>query len=128
MSVWLTPDLKPFVGGTYFPPTDRFGQPGFKKVLERIAAAWKQDHGKIADQGEKILQALRASQLQQPVNEIHDRVFDQAYEQFLRTFDEKEGGFGSAPKFPRPVALNFLTQFYARSPRGDSGKRALEMD
>ena len=47
MSVWLTPDLKPFVGGTYFPPEDRYGQPGFTKVLERIAAAWKQGHNAI---------------------------------------------------------------------------------
>ena len=53
MSVWLTPDLKPFVGGTYFPPEDRYGRPGFKKVLERIAAAWKQDHEKIAEQGDE---------------------------------------------------------------------------
>ncbi len=58
MSVWLTPELKPFVGGTYFPPEDRYGQPGFSKVLERIAAAWKQDHEKIAEQGTKIIAAL----------------------------------------------------------------------
>ena len=62
MSVWLTPDLQPFVGGTYFPPEDRYGQPGFKKVLERIAAAWKQDHEKIVDQSSKIISALRESQ------------------------------------------------------------------
>jgi len=66
MSVWLTPDLKPFVGGTYFPPVDRYGQPGFTKVLERIAAAWKQGHEKIAEQGSKIVEALRESQNAQP--------------------------------------------------------------
>ena len=54
MSVWLTPDLKPFVGGTYFPPEDRYGQPGFQKVLERIATAWKEDHDKIAEQGKRL--------------------------------------------------------------------------
>ena len=59
MSVWLTPDLQPFVGGTYFPPEDRYGQPGFPKVLERIAATWKQDHAKIAEQGAKIIAALQ---------------------------------------------------------------------
>ena len=59
MSVWLTPDLKPFVGGTYFPPEDRYGQPGFTKVLQRIAAAWKKDHAKIAEQGAQIIAALR---------------------------------------------------------------------
>jgi uncharacterized protein YyaL (SSP411 family) len=130
MSVWLTPDLKPFVGGTYFPPIDRYGQPGFSKVLERIAAAWKQDHAKIADQGSKIVEALRESQNAQPeaAARIDNQLFQTAYEQLSRSFDEKEGGFATAPKFPRPVALNFLTRFYARDPKGDSGKHALEMD
>ena len=130
MSVWLTPDLKPFVGGTYFPPEDRYGQPGFKKVLERIAAAWKRDHEKIVDQSSKIVSALRESQAAQSAAsaKIDSQVFDKAYEQFVRTFDEKEGGFGSAPKFPRPVALNFLSRFYARDPKSEAGKHALEMD
>jgi len=129
MSVWLTPDLKPFVGGTYFPPEDRYGQPAFKKVLGRIAAAWKQDHKKIAEQGSKIVEALRESQNTQPeAARIDMGVVQTAYEQLSRSFDEKEGGFGTAPKFPRPVALNFLTRFYARDPKSESGKRALEMD
>src|SRR5436305_2240964 len=130
MSVWLTPDLKPFVGGTYFPPEDRYGQPGFTKVLERIAAAWKQGHEKIAEQGSKILEALRESQNAQPETaaKIDNQVFQTAYEQLSRSFDDKEGGFGTAPKFPRPVALNFLTRFYAREPKSEPGKRALEMD
>src|ERR1700730_1078368 len=130
MSVWLTPDLKPFVGGTYFPPEDRYGQPGFTKVLERIAAAWKQDHEKIAGQGSKIVEALRESQNAQPAGaaKIDNQLFQTAYEQLSRSFDDKEGGFGTAPKFPRPVALNFLTRFYARDPKNESGKRALEMD
>jgi uncharacterized protein YyaL (SSP411 family) len=66
MSVWLTPDLKPFVGGTYFPPEERYGQPAFKKVLERIATAWKEDHDKIVEQGSKIVEALRESQSAAP--------------------------------------------------------------
>jgi len=130
MSVWLTPDLKPFVGGTYFPPVDRYGQPGFTKVLERIAAAWKQDHEKIAEQGSKIVEALRESQNAQPeaAAKIDYQLFQTAYEQFSRSFDDKEGGFGTAPKFPRPVSLNFLTRFYNRDPKSESGKHGLEMD
>src|SRR5438874_4542838 len=130
MSVWLTPGLKPFVGGTYFPPEDRYGQPGFKKVLERIAAAWKQDHEKIVDQSAKIISALSESQAAQSATsaKIDNQVFDKAHEQFTRTLDETEGGFGSAPKFPRPVALNFLSRFYARDPKSEAGKQALEMD
>src|SRR5947207_732372 len=130
MSVWLTPDLKPFAGGTYFPPEDRYGQPGFKKVLERIAAAWKQDHEKIAGQGARIVEALREAQTAQPAaaEKIDAKILSAAYEQFSRSFDARDGGFGSAPKFPRPVTLNFLSRFYARDPSSDSGKHALEMD
>ena len=58
MSVWLTPQLEPFVGGTYFPPEDRFGHPAFKRVLQRIAEAWKNDREKIASQGANIVDAL----------------------------------------------------------------------
>jgi len=128
MSVWLTPDLRPFVGGTYFPPADRYGQPGFKKVLERIAAAWKQDRAKISEQGEKIIGALKQTTGFGPTDEQFDsRVDEAAYEEFARTFAPREGGFGGAPKFPRPVTLNFLTRFYGRDPRSDSGRQALEM-
>src|SRR5262245_7065115 len=128
MSVWLTPELKPFVGGTYFPPEERYGQPAFKKVLERIATAWKQDHDKIVEQGSKIVEALRESQSAAPAEgKIDAAVLDAAYKQLDRSYDPKEGGFGNAPKFPRPVALNFLTRFYAREPKSDSGKHALEM-
>ena len=117
MSVWLTPDLKPFVGGTYFPPEDRYGQPAFKKVLERIATAWKEGHEKITEQSSKIVGALQESQSSQHAEsgKIDAGVLRSAYEQFERSFDPKEGGFGSAPKFPRPVTLNFLAHFYGRS-------------
>ena len=128
MSVWLTPDLKPFVGGTYFPPEERYGQPAFKKVLERIATAWKEDHDKIVEQGSKIVEALRESQSAAPgEGKIDGSVADAAYRQIDRSYDPKEGGFGNAPKFPRPVTLNFLTRFYARDPKSDSGKHALDM-
>jgi uncharacterized protein YyaL (SSP411 family) len=128
MSVWLTPDLKPFVGGTYFPPEERYGQPAFKKVLERIATAWKEDHDKIVEQGSKIVEALRESQSAAPgEGKVGGPVLDAAYKQLDRSYDPKEGGFGTAPKFPRPVTLNFLTRFYAHDPRSDAGKHALDM-
>jgi uncharacterized protein YyaL (SSP411 family) len=128
MSVWLTPDLKPFVGGTYFPPEDRYGQPAFKTVLERIATAWKENHDKIVEQGGKIVSALRESQSAGTVEgKIDSAILDSAYRQIDRNYDPKEGGFGNAPKFPRPVTLNFLTRFYARDLKSGSGKQALEM-
>ena len=130
ISVWLTPDLKPFVGGTYFPPEDAYGQPGFKKVLERIATAWKENHDKIVEQGGKIVEALRESQSAPKVSgegTIDAAILDAAYQQLDRAYDPKEGGVGNAPKFPRPVTLNFLLRFYARDPKSDAGKHALEM-
>jgi uncharacterized protein len=130
MSVWLTPDLKPFVGGTYFPPEDRYGQPGFKNVLERIATAWKENHDKIVEQSTNIVAALRESQSAPKAfgeGEVGAAILDAAYKQLDRSYDPKEGGFGNAPKFPRPVTLNFLTRFYARDPKSESGKQALEM-
>jgi len=128
MSVWLTPGLKPFVGGTYFPPEERFGQPAFKNVLERIATAWKENHDKIVEQGGKIVEALRESQSATTAEgKIDATILDAAYRQLDRSYDPKEGGFGNAPKFPRPATLNFLTRFYARAPTGESGKHALEM-
>ena len=130
MSVWLTPKLQPFVGGTYFPPEDRYGQPGFKKVLEGVARAWKENHEKISEQGAKIIDALREAQAAQPdsTDKIDIRILKTAYEQFAGNFDAKEGGFGSAPKFPRPATLNFLTRFHARDRKSETGKRALEID
>ncbi len=128
MSVWLTPDLKPVVGGTYFPPEERYGQPACKTVLERIATAWKENHDRIAEQGGKIVAALRDSQSSATAEgKIDAATLDAAYRQIERSYDPKEGGFGNAPKFPRPVTLNFLTRFYARAPKSESGKHALEM-
>lgn len=128
MNVWLTPDLKPFVGGTYFPPEERFGQPAFKAVLERIATAWKESHDKIVEQGGMIVDALRESQSTRQVEgKIDAPILEAAYRQIERSYDPKEGGFGNAPKFPRPVTLNFLTRFYARDPKSGNGKHALDM-
>jgi uncharacterized protein YyaL (SSP411 family) len=130
MSVWLTPDLKPFVGGTYFPPEDRYGQPAFKSVLERVATAWRENHDSIVEQGGKIVAALRESQAAPKAfgeGKIDAAILDTAYRQIDGSYDPKEGGFGNAPKFPRPVTLNFLTRFNARDPNSEVGKHALEM-
>lgn len=129
MSVWLTPELKPFVGGTYFPPEDRYGQPAFAKVLERIAAAWQQNQAKIAEQGTQIISALReATNGDGETTLLGPPILEAAYEQIARSYDSHEGGFSVAPKFPRPVTLNFLARMYARAPQSASGKHALEMN
>src|SRR2546429_8573056 len=128
MSVRLTPDVNPFVDGAYFPAEDRYGQPGFKKVLERVATAWKENRDKIVEQGGQIVAAVRESQsVGTGEGKIDAAILEAAYKQLDRSYDPKEGGFGNAPKFPRPVTLNFLTRFYARDPKSDAGKHALEM-
>ena len=130
MSVWLTPELKPFVGGTYFPPEDRYGQPGFTKVLERIALAWKQDRERIAEQGTKIIAALAQAESSGEATraQLNASTLEAAYQQIARSYDAHEGGFGVAPKFPRPVTLNFLARIHAREPESTRGKHALEMN
>jgi uncharacterized protein YyaL (SSP411 family) len=131
MSVWLTPDLQPFVGGTYFPPEDRYGQPGFPKVLERIAATWKQDHAKIAEQGAKIIAALRegGSASAEQSGALDPKILETAFQQLSGAYDAHEGGFSSAPKFPRPATLNFLFRVYAKNDaKSSAGKHALEMN
>src|SRR5437588_9815381 len=85
MSVWLRPDLKPFVGGTYFPPEDRYGQPAFTKVLTRIAAAWKLDHEKIAEQGTRITAALAEAGMREPA-QLNAAAIETAYQQFSRIY------------------------------------------
>jgi len=125
MSVWLTPDLKPFVGGTYFPPEDRYGRAGFPLILERVADAWKNDRNRIIESSEEILAQLKrnAGASSRPGGGVDTATMDHAYQQFRRSFDSRLGGFGGAPKFPRPSVHNFLLRYWKRT--GD--EEALEM-
>jgi len=111
MSVWLTPDSAPFVGGTYFPPEDRYGRMGFPALLERIARAWKEDRGRLIDQGRRVLEALGESATAsgaRPVEPAGLGEIHSGFQYFVQAYDEDEGGFGGAPKFPRPSTFNFL--------------------
>ncbi|HET7213765.1 MAG TPA: thioredoxin domain-containing protein [Terriglobia bacterium] len=117
MSVFLTPDLKPFFGGTYWPPTDRYGRPGFSTVLERVAEAWKKDRPRIEQSAAEVVQQL-AESVNAPAGPkagISDATLDRAYQQIASGYDPANGGFGGAPKFPRPVVFNFLLRYYART-------------
>jgi uncharacterized protein YyaL (SSP411 family) len=117
MSVWLTPDLKPFVGGTYFPPDDRYGRPGFATALDRIAEAWSKDRDRIVNSSENVLEQLRKEAQLAPASGlvVSKDTLESGYSVFRRTFDTRRGGFGGAPKFPRPVTHNFLLRYYART-------------
>jgi hypothetical protein len=128
MTVFLTPDLKPFFGGTYFPPRDKWGQPGLSRVLNKVIEAWKLDRERIIGGADKIVDQLQNGiAVPSGGEKVSDAVARKAYEQFASQFDAKFGGFGRAPKFPRPVTLNFLFDFYGGDPESKEGKRALEM-
>ncbi len=101
MSVWLTPERKPFFGGTYFPPDNRYGRPGFRAVLERLAEAWRQDRSRIEESGDKVIERLREyASLGTGGASAGREVLDRAFQGFRRMFDSRLGGFGGAPKFP----------------------------
>ena len=125
MSVWLTPDLKPFVGGTYFPPDNRYGRPGFPVLLERISGAWKADRQQIIESSNTVMLELqRQADAGEPgLDRIDPVVSDNCYRQFRRMFDARLGGFGAAPKFPRPSVHNFLLRYWKRT----GNEEALEM-
>src|SRR5579862_5743643 len=125
MSVWLTPERKPFFGGTYFPPDNRYGRPGFRHILESLARAWKEDRARIEQSGAQVLEQLRqhADVSGGGGEEAGREVFDTAFNAFRRGFDSRLGGFGGAPKFPRPSIHNFLLRYHAETGNED----ALEM-
>jgi len=117
MSVWLTPELEPFFGGTYFPPENRYGHPGFASVLEQLAGAWKSDRGQIADSAREVVRQLQqhAAVDSAGAGRVDTGILDSGFFGFRRMFDTKLGGFGGAPKFPRPSIHHFLLRYYART-------------
>ena len=112
MSVWLTPELKPFFGGTYFPPENRHGRVGFPSLLSQIVQVWRESRENVEREAERSLSALEESVKSQGSesgdSSDHEAALIRAAEYFQRTYDEEWGGFGSAPKFPRPSVLYFL--------------------
>ncbi|KAJ8681540.1 hypothetical protein QAD02_017332 [Eretmocerus hayati] len=130
MSVFLTPDLTPVTGGTYFPPTDRYGQPGFRKILESIGSKWKDNKQEFLDSGANILKILKKSVAtkSRAKNEIPSAdCADTCVKQLINGYESKFGGFSSAPKFPQPVNFNLLFLMYSRNPTSDVGKQSLKM-
>ena len=109
LTVFLTPDGKPFFGGTYFPPEPRHGLPAFRQVLRAVADAYRERPDDVAAQAEALVGALRQSAEREPSGEpLHERLLAEAEETLLRQLDPRNGGFGRAPKFPPASALEFL--------------------
>ncbi|MEX2663784.1 MAG: thioredoxin domain-containing protein [Vicinamibacterales bacterium] len=117
MTVFLTPDLEPFFGGTYFPPASRFGRPGFLDLLGELARVWKEDRPRVDEAATELTGRLRAVATgAQAESEVGERAaLDAAVSQFQAAFDRRLGGFGQAPKFPRPSELLFLLREHART-------------
>jgi uncharacterized protein YyaL (SSP411 family) len=120
MTVFLTPELKPFYGGTYFPPASRWGRPGFVELLAEIARVWKDDRARVDYASAELFDRLKAvagadgrSQAETAI--AGTDALSEGVEQYQMAFDRRRGGFGDAPKFPRPSELLFLLREHART-------------
>lgn len=115
LNIWLTPDLKPFFAGTYFPPEDRAGRMGFKSLCNRIAGVWKDERAGILERSSLAMQKLQEhlDEEQQQHDAPFDAVMRKAYDDAASGFDYHEGGFSGAPKFPRPSLLLMLWRLRA---------------
>ena len=129
MSVWITPELKPFFGGTYFPPDSRWGRPGFADVLREVASRWASNRGELQHSADAVLAQLRRAHASTETASGTVAGVDAlvaGVEQYAQVFDARYGGFGGAPKFPRPAELLFLLRESARSRSATARSMAVE--
>ena len=120
LSVWLTPDGKPFYAGTYFPKNTRQGMPGFIPVLAELARRWKSpERARMLTASEEIIKALKNA-AQGQGGRVGLKTLQGAYEGLARSFDPRHGGFGQAPKFPSPHHLTFLLRWQLRAPQDNA--------
>ncbi len=117
MSVFLTPDLKPFYGGTYFPPTDKWGRPGFITVLNTIHQKWASGREELIKSSEELTKAIQTETQHQATQsyELNEKTLQAAFQQFESRFEHDKGGFSDAPKFPQGHILSFLLRYWKRS-------------
>jgi uncharacterized protein len=123
MTVFMTPNGKPFYGGTYFPPEDRYGRPGFPRVLQSLSDTWQNRRDDILANANDLTNHLQNLERNKPASEINTGVLEKAFQTMESNFDPKYGGFGGAPKFPNPGTLEFLAQYHHRT----KDPNALEM-
>ena len=114
LSVWLTPQGEPIVGGTYFPPEDRYGRPSFARIARAVHDLWIREPRRIIEQGRAIFAAL-SDVPRQSSNESIRSIVSLAVDQFASAFDRVNGGFGPPPKFPRASAFEFLLRSSEKS-------------
>ena len=124
MTMFLTPDLKPFYGGTYFPPDNRYGRPGFPRVLLGVAEAYRERREQVTNQADQITDNLsRLSAMEGHHHQLTTDLLDSAYRDYRSRFDARYGGFGEAPKFPPSMGLSLLLRHWHRTDNAN----ALEM-
>ena len=112
MTIFMTPDKKPFYAGTYFPKHQRWGRPGMMELLPKIAEAWRNDRQKILTSADQITQHVIRLSSRQPGTKLDQEILDQARQFFVQAYDPEYGGFVKSPKFPSPHQLNFLLRRY----------------
>jgi len=115
MSVFMTPEGKPFFLGTYFPPEDRGGRLGFRSLLERISGLWKTRRSDLLSDAERVTDFLRKMDETGEAEELGPDVLDAAFRTYESVYDPEHGGFGRAPKFPRTHNLSFLLRYHGRT-------------
>jgi uncharacterized protein len=114
MTVFLTPEKLPFFAGTYFPPSDRYGRPGFSTLLSRIGDLWQKDRPKLLRQAAQLTSTIRAQSRAAAPGPVSADAIDCAVRSLQQAFDPRWGGFGSAPKFPASAAIELLLRHHAR--------------
>jgi uncharacterized protein YyaL (SSP411 family) len=125
LTAFLTPDGKPFYGGTYFPPADAYGRPSFKRVLLSIAAAYRDKHGDVMEQAQMVESAIARAESFSGGGKVSATVIDAILESARKMFDQVNAGFGSAPKFPHPAALDLVMEEYVRTGSGNEELRTI---
>lgn len=121
MSVFLTPDLKPFFGGTYWPPESRMGMPGFREILLKVAEAWRERRSDVERGADELTDSVRQIGIQAgDPTDLDDGLLRRAMQRLISITDRRHGGFGGAPKFPHAMDLRLLLRCWKRFGDGDA--------
>jgi len=125
MSVFLTPELEPFYGGTYFPPHGAWGRPGFAEVLQGLSRAWKEDRSRVVEQGRRLRERIEGEGQIDARGELDPGILDRSLAALQQSFDPLWGGFGDAPKFPHALDLRLCLRHATRT--GHAAARELAL-
>ena len=116
LNVFLTPELEPFYGGTYFPPGTQAGRPGLLQLLPRVHQAWQERERDVRGDGVRVLEALAGFDQVEATSPQLEALIERGYQELAAAYDPAQGGFGREPKFPSPANLDFLLRAWARDP------------